>query len=113
MVLDGYTRLGLTEARHVIEEVVAPLAAAESAWRSSLRDGTIETFFDSYPASRLPDDDDRIELHDAERVRLVRTTPAAGCRRVGRRCVVYGRFTGASHRLALRTATTTRRMRGK
>jgi Domain of unknown function (DUF4375) len=33
LVLGGYDHLGLAEARHVIEDVVAPLAEAEAAWR--------------------------------------------------------------------------------
>jgi Domain of unknown function (DUF4375) len=75
VVLDGYDHLGLAEARHVIEDVVAPLAEAEAAWRESLRDGSIATFFESYLASSLPEYDNRIGEHDAERVRLIRSVP--------------------------------------
>jgi hypothetical protein len=75
LVLDGYTHLGLPNARRIVEELVAPVAEAEHAWRESLRDGTIETFFGSYPESRLPGYDDRIVMHDDVRVRYVRAHP--------------------------------------
>jgi hypothetical protein len=75
VVLDGYTRLGLAERRRLLEEAVAPLAGAEAEWRESLRDGTIETFFESYPGSGLADHDDCVGDHDAERLRLVRSSP--------------------------------------
>jgi len=75
VVLEGYTHLGLAETRRVVEDVVAPLAQAEAAWRESLRDGSIATFFESYPASSLPAYDHRIGEHDADRVRLVRSVP--------------------------------------
>jgi Domain of unknown function (DUF4375) len=75
VVLDGYTYLGLDEARRVVEELIAPLARVEAAWRGSLRDGTIETFFASYPQSQLPDYDDRIEFHDDVRMQLMRERP--------------------------------------
>ena len=75
VVLEGYSRLGLDETRQLVEDVVAPLAREEAAWRDSLRDGTIESFFDSYVASRLPEYDDRIGFHDGERISLVRSNP--------------------------------------
>lgn len=75
-VLQGYSRLHLEEARRVVEEVVAPIASEEAAWREALRDGSIETFFGSYVESRLPEYDDRIEFHDNERIELVRAHPA-------------------------------------
>jgi hypothetical protein len=75
LVLDGYRHLGLPEARRVVEEVVAPVAEAERPWRESLRDGTIEGFFGSYPQSLLPDHDDSIGYHDDIRVRYVRAHP--------------------------------------
>lgn len=75
VVLEGYARLGLAETRRTVEDMVAPLAQAEAAWRESLRDGSIATFFDSYPASSLPAYDHRIGEHDAERVRLIRSLP--------------------------------------
>ena len=75
VVLEGYAHLGLAETRRIVEDVVAPLAEAEAAWRESLRDGSIATFFESYPASSLPEYDDRIGEHDAERVRLIRSVP--------------------------------------
>jgi hypothetical protein len=74
-VLDGYSYLGLQDARRVVEEVVTPVAEAELGWRESLRDGTIEGFFGSYPESRLPGYDDRIVMHDDVRVRYVRAHP--------------------------------------
>ncbi len=55
LVLDGYSYLRLPDARRVVEELVAPVAEAEHAWRNSLRDGTIEGFFASYPESCLAD----------------------------------------------------------
>jgi hypothetical protein len=72
LVLDGYSFLGLDDARAVVATVVEPVAAREQEWRESLRDGSIETFFASYPASNLPEHDDRIEFHDTERIRYVR-----------------------------------------
>lgn len=74
LVLDGYSCLGLHDARRVVEELV-PVAETEGAWRESLRDGTIEGFFGSYPESRLPSYDDRIGYHDDVRVRYVRAHP--------------------------------------
>jgi Domain of unknown function (DUF4375) len=74
VVLDGYSRLGLDDVRRIVEELFAPIAAVEAEWRESLRDGTIETFFDSYVESRLPEFDDRVEFHDSERIRHVRST---------------------------------------
>jgi hypothetical protein len=58
----------------IVEDVVAPLAEAEAAWRESLRDGPIATLFECNPAS-LPEYDDRIGGHDAERLRLLRPVP--------------------------------------
>ncbi len=75
LVLDGYSFLGLAEARRIIEDVVAPVAANEIAWRESLRDGRIETFFASYVESKLPEYDERIAFHDDERIRYVRSNP--------------------------------------
>jgi hypothetical protein len=75
VVLEGYAHLGLVETRRIVEDVVAPLAREEAAWRESLRDGSISTFFESYPATSLPEYDSRIGEHDAERVRLIRTVP--------------------------------------
>jgi hypothetical protein len=73
VVLDGYTRLGLAEVRELIAEIVAPLTDHEAAWRASLQAGTVESFFDSHPeAFEL---DELIELHDAERLRVVRAVP--------------------------------------
>jgi Domain of unknown function (DUF4375) len=78
LVLDGYRLLGLDDQATVVREVVAPLAEREAGWRDSLRDGTtIETFMASYVESALPELDDRIEAHDAERVRFVRSQPDA------------------------------------
>jgi Domain of unknown function (DUF4375) len=75
VVLEGYAHLGLAETRRIVEDVVAPLAHAEAGWRESLRDGSIATFFESYPATSLPAYDHRIGEHDAERVRLIRSLP--------------------------------------
>lgn len=63
------------QPRRVVEEIIAPLSSAEAAWRESLRDGPIETFFVSYPHSKLPDYDDRVGFHDDERLRPVRERP--------------------------------------
>jgi hypothetical protein len=75
LVLDGYSHLGLHDARQVVEEIVAPVAETERTWRESLRDGTIEGFFGSYPESLLPDYDNRIVMHDDIRVQHVRAHP--------------------------------------
>jgi hypothetical protein len=75
VVLEGYAHLGLDETRCIVEDVVAPLAEAEAGWRESLRDGSIATFFESYPASSLPEYEDRIGEHDSERVGLIRSMP--------------------------------------
>jgi hypothetical protein len=77
LVLDGFRFLGLDDQATVVREVVAPLAEREAGWRDSLRDGTIETFMASYVESALPEFDDRIEAHDAERIRFVRSQPDA------------------------------------
>jgi Domain of unknown function (DUF4375) len=77
LVLDGYRLLGLEHQATVVRELVAPLAKREASWRDSLRDGTIETFMESYVESALPEFDDRIEEHDAERLRFVRSRPYA------------------------------------
>ena len=77
LVLDGYRLLGLDDQASVIRDVVSPLAEREAGWRDSLRDGTIETFMVSYVESALPAFDDRIEAHDAERIRFVRSQPDA------------------------------------
>jgi hypothetical protein len=77
LVLDGYRLLRLDDQASVVREVVAPLAEREAGWRDSLRDGTIETFMASYVESALPELDDRIEAHDAERIRFVRSHPDA------------------------------------
>ena len=80
VVLDGYSRLGLDEARRTVEEVIAPIASEEARWREALRDGSIETFFESYVESRLPEYDDRIGFHDTERLSLVRAKPSTFAR---------------------------------
>jgi hypothetical protein len=77
LVLDGYRLLGLDDQATVVREVVAPLAEREAEWRDSLHGGTIETFMASYVESALPEFDDRIEAHDAERIRFVRSQPDA------------------------------------
>jgi Domain of unknown function (DUF4375) len=77
LVLDGYRLLDLDDQATVVREVVAPLAEREAELRDSLRDGTIETFMASYVESALPDFDDRIEAHDAKRIRFVRSQPDA------------------------------------
>jgi hypothetical protein len=66
-----------TSKRRVVRELVAPLAQQEATWRDSLRDGRVETFMGSYVASGLPQLDERIEFHDAERLRFVRSQPNA------------------------------------
>ena len=73
----GTGLLGLDDQATVVREVVAPLAEREARWRDSLRDRTIETFMASYVESALPEFDDRIEAHDADRVRFVRSHPDA------------------------------------
>jgi Domain of unknown function (DUF4375) len=75
LVLDGYRLLRLDAQAAEVREVVAPLAEREASWRESLRDGTIGTFMESYAASALPQFDDRIEKHDADRLRFVRGQP--------------------------------------
>jgi Domain of unknown function (DUF4375) len=77
LVLDGYRVLGLERQTAVVRELVAPLARREASWRDSLRDGTVETFMESYVESALPKVDPRIEEHDAERLRFVRSLPYA------------------------------------
>jgi Domain of unknown function (DUF4375) len=77
LVLDGYRVLGLDDQAAVVREVIAPLAEREAGWRDSLRNGTIETFMASYVDSALPEFDERIEEHDAERIRFVRSQPDA------------------------------------
>lgn len=49
--------------------------ANEAEWRESLRDGRIETSFDSYGSSELEALDLRIEVFDHVRVALIRTRP--------------------------------------
>lgn len=61
----------------MVREVVGPLAEREAGRRDSLGGGTIETFLASYVDSALPEFDDRIEAHDAERIRFVRSQPDA------------------------------------
>lgn len=75
VVLDGYTHLGLHDARTTLEHTIAPIAAREAEWRESLRDGRIETFFDSYGSSELEGLDLRIEVFDHVRVALIRSRP--------------------------------------
>lgn len=75
LVLAGFDRLGLEETRAAIEQVVAPIAACEAEWRESLRDGRIETFFDSYEDTALDGLDGIVEDHDHIRVALVRAHP--------------------------------------
>lgn len=74
-VAEGYERFGALEAAAVIRELVAPLAEREAGWRESLRDGRIETFFDSYPDSHLDQYTDRVGHHDIERLNYVRENP--------------------------------------
>ncbi len=75
LVLDGYRLLRLDAQAAMIRELVAPLAEREASWREALRDGTIESFMESYAESALPQFDERIEQHDADRVRFVRGQP--------------------------------------
>jgi hypothetical protein len=56
---------------------LGPVGLGVAELRDSLRDGTIETFMASYVESALPEFDDRIEAHDAERIRFVRSQPDA------------------------------------
>ena len=72
LVVEGYRLLSLEGQATVVREVVAPLATREAEWRESLRDGTVQSFMDAYVESALPDLDDRIEAHDADRLALVR-----------------------------------------
>lgn len=74
-VAEGYEVFGVPESASVIRELVAPFAARESEWRESLRDGRIETFFDSYPQSQLDQFGDRVGHHDIERLAYVRVDP--------------------------------------
>ena len=76
LALEGYEYLGLGDVAALIREIVAPIAAREAEWRESLRDGRIETFMESYVESELPDFDERIEVHDAERLSFVRANPS-------------------------------------
>jgi hypothetical protein len=73
LVVEGYRSLDLESQATVVLEIVAPLAAREAEWRESLRDGTVQTFMESYVESALPDFDDRIETHDADRLDFVRS----------------------------------------
>lgn len=72
LVVEGYRLLDLEGQATVVREVVAPLATREAEWRESLRDGTVQSFMDAYVESALPDLDDRIEAHDADRLAFVR-----------------------------------------
>ena len=80
LVLEGYTHLGLHDARATLEQAIAPIAARESEWRESLRDGRIETFFDSYGESELEALDADIEVFDHVRVALIRAEPESFAR---------------------------------
>jgi hypothetical protein len=75
LILAGYAFLGLTERRDLLAEAVAPIAAREAAWRDSLRDGTIETFFASYPETHLSAYDDAFVVEDTARLRYLRSHP--------------------------------------
>ena len=74
-VAEGYEVFGVPESARVIRDLVAPLAARESEWRESLRDGRIETFFDSYPQSQLDQFGGRVGRHDIERLAYVQANP--------------------------------------
>lgn len=75
VVLDGYDRLGLHEVRATIEATVAPIATREAEWRESLRDGRIETFFDSYGTTELNALDEHVQLFDHVRIERIRAQP--------------------------------------
>ena len=75
VVLDGYDQLGLHEVRATIEASVAPIANREAKWRESLRDGRIETFFDSYGTTELDALDEHIQLFDHVRIERIRAQP--------------------------------------
>lgn len=75
-VIEGYQFLGAPDAAAVVTGLIAPIADREREWRASLRDGSIETFMDSYSESLLPDVDGQVKLHDVERIALVRSDPS-------------------------------------
>ncbi|HEX7277278.1 MAG TPA: DUF4375 domain-containing protein [Acidimicrobiales bacterium] len=75
LVIDGYAFLGLEAARRIVAEDVAPIAEREKEWRESLRDGSDDTFANAYADTELTALDERIEFHDAERLRYVRGHP--------------------------------------
>ena len=75
LILEGFSHLGCDDTRRVLEQDIIPIAEAEADWRESLRIGAIEMFSQSYEVSRLPEFDDRVEIHDTERVRMVRANP--------------------------------------
>ena len=75
VVLEGYAFFGLDEVRDLVETSVQPIAAREQEWRESLRDGTIETFFDSYPETDFNDLDEQVGFHDEVRVAYIRANP--------------------------------------
>ena len=75
LVLEGYDTLGRTEVRVLLEELVAPIAADEDEWRESLRNGRLETFFDSYPETDLAQLDEQVGWHDEERFAILRANP--------------------------------------
>ena len=76
LVLEGYRSLGLDGAAATVREVVEPIAQREAEWREALRDGRIETFMESYVETALPEYDDRIEIHDADRLAVARRDPS-------------------------------------
>jgi hypothetical protein len=58
-----------------VADDVAPIVEREREWREALRDSSIDTFANSYADTELTQFDERIELHDAERIRYVRANP--------------------------------------
>ncbi len=75
-VIEGYRFLGVVPSADLVADLIAPLASQEQEWRESIRDGSIETFMDSYAESLLPEADEQVRLHDVERMALVRSNPA-------------------------------------
>lgn len=76
-VAEGYETLGLPEQAERIRTLIVPVAEAEGAWRTSIRNGSIETFFQSYDSSGLPALDELVSSHDTARCALVRANPTA------------------------------------
>ena len=62
--------------RQMLVDVVLPAATGESAWRETLRDGSIETFFASYKTTDMTSLDELIEFHDDRRVEYIRANPS-------------------------------------